>query len=91
MRDYNHLVLMVRIIVIVLFLVEITKQTIFYNFQVGTPISLTSPLRFDILLFRRIANITDDNEIKVAVRKIILYDSGDGNEVVILPDEFVIT
>jgi len=29
MRDYNHLVLMVRIIVIVLFLVKITKQTIF--------------------------------------------------------------
>ena len=43
------------------------------------------------ILLRRIANITDDNEIKVAVRKIILYDSGDGNEVEILPDEFVIT
>jgi hypothetical protein len=29
MRDYNHLVPIVRIIVIVLFLVKITKQTIF--------------------------------------------------------------
>jgi len=27
---------------------------------------------------RRIANITDANEVIVAVRKIILYDSGDG-------------
>ena len=46
----------------------------------GTPSSLRSPLRFDVLLFRRIANAIDDTEIKAAVRKIRLYDSGDGNE-----------
>jgi len=39
---------------------------------------------------RRIANITDDNEIKAAIRKIILYDSADGYEVEMLPDEFVV-
>ena len=38
------------------------------------------PFRFDILLFRRIANAIDETEIKAAVRKIRLYDSGDGNE-----------
>jgi hypothetical protein len=39
---------------------------------------------------RRIANTTDDNEIKVAIRKIILYDSEDGYEVEMLFDEFVV-
>jgi hypothetical protein len=43
-----------------------------------------TPFQFDILLFRRIANATDDTEIKAAVRKIRLYDSGDGNEAEIL-------
>jgi hypothetical protein len=44
-----------------------------------------TPFQFDILLFRRIANATDDTEIKAAVRKIRLNDSGDGNETEILP------
>jgi hypothetical protein len=40
---------------------------------------------------RRIANTTDDNETKVAIRKIILYDSGDGCEEVEIPfDESVV-
>jgi len=51
--------------------------------QDGTPISFIPPFQFDILLFRRIANAIDDAEIKAAVRKIRLYDSGDGNEAII--------
>ena len=52
--------------------------------QDGTPISFIPPSLLDILLFRRIANAIDDAEIKTAVRKIRLYDSGDGNEAIIL-------
>jgi hypothetical protein len=40
----------------------------------------------DKFLFRKIANTIDANEIKVAVSKIRLYDSKDGNEVEMLPD-----
>ena len=47
---------------------------------------MPSPLRFHIFLFRRIANTIDDTEIKAAVRKIRLNDSGDGNEADIPPD-----
>src|ERR671919_469368 len=46
-----------------------------YFFNTSIP-----PFRFDKLLFRKIANAIDDTEIKAAVRKIRLYDSGDGNE-----------
>jgi hypothetical protein len=56
-------------------------QIISCNFpQVGSPVSLTSRFRFDVLLCRRIAKAIDDTETKAAVRKIRLYDSGDGNE-----------
>jgi len=43
-----------------------------------------------LFLLSRIANITDANEIIVAVRKIILYDSGDGKEIKIPFDVFVL-
>ena len=49
------------------------------------PYFLNTSIWLDILLFRRIANAIDDTEIKAAVRKIRLYDSGDGNEAEILP------
>ena len=54
--------------------------------QDGTPISFIHPSLLDILLFRRIANAIDDAEIKAAVRKIRLYDSGDGNEAIAVSD-----
>src|SRR5207244_13530201 len=54
--------------------------------QIEQPLSLPLFFTFDIFLFRRIANIIDDTEMKAAVRKIRLYDSGDGNEADIPPD-----
>ena len=50
----------------------------------GIPISLASPFRFLVLLISRIANAIDDTAIKVAVRNVRSYDSGDGNEAEIL-------
>ncbi|MPZ08139.1 MAG: hypothetical protein GEU26_17275 [Nitrososphaeraceae archaeon] len=38
------------------------------------------PFRFDILLFRGIADAIDETEIKAAVGKIRLYETGDGYE-----------
>ena len=55
------------------------KDLHFLEFQLRqNPYFLNNPIWLEILLFRRIGNAIDDTEIKAAVRRIRLKDSGDG-------------